>query len=138
MKKGERPCSISDGFEVTFSDDCGYTQKWFRDSCCIQMKFIIRGNQLKKLGKEYNAEASEPVSKKNTFIYHINDEVCSALDSLIGGQLVEICSDSVKNDGGNAKCHTADIYVKCPNEPNLQKLTLSASRDIDTAFDGID
>lgn len=138
VKKGENPCRISDGFEVTFSDDCQYIPGWFRDSCCIQMKFIIRGSHLKRLGKEYKSEVSTTVSKKNTFIYHINDEVRSELGKLVGGELVKTRSDSAKIDGGNVKCHEADIYVKCPNESNLRKLTLGAARDIDTSFDGID
>lgn len=138
VKKGGNPCRISDGFEVTFCDDCQYTPKWFRESCCIQMKFIIRGSHLKRLGKEYKAEASTPASKKNTFLYHINDEVCSDLGSFVGGELVKLDSDSVKMNGGNTKCHEADIYVKCPREPNFRKLSLRAARDSDTCFDGID
>ncbi len=136
VKKGVTPCRISDGFEVTFCDDCQYTPKWFRECCCIQMKFIIRGSHLKRLGKEY--KVGTPASKKNTFLYHINDEVCSDLGSFVGGELVKLDSESGEINSGNTKYHEVDIYVKCLHEPYFRRLSLRVARDSDTCFDGID
>ena len=133
VQTGEKPCRISDGFEVIFRDDCPYVPQWFRDECSIQMKFTFCGDNLAPLGKEYRAE-----DRKNTFVYHLSDETCSALQTLVGGELVGVCTNSDTTTGENIKCHEVDIFVKRSCEEAAQKLTLSVSRDTDTCFDGID
>ena len=130
---GEKSCRISDGFEVTFRDDCPYVPQWFRDECSIQMRFTIDGDNLAPLGKEYRA-----ADRKNTFVYHLSDETCSALQTLVGGELVGVCTNSDTTTGENIKCHEVDIFVKRSCEEAARKLTLSVSRDTDTCFDGID
>lgn len=126
--KGSSTYKIADGFEVTFSEDKGYVPKCFEDSDTFQMKFAIRGNYLGRLGKEY--EADDGTSPKNTFIYHISDEAAVALESFCGGEVVRI-------DGAD-KRQNISLYVKLPDKPELRKLSLNVSRDIDTCHDGID
>lgn len=133
VKLGDKPCRISDGFDVTFRDDCPYVPQWFRDECSIQMKFTIDGDNLAPLGKEYQA-----ADRKNTFVYHMSDETCSALQTLVGGKLIGVCTNSDTTTSENIKCHEVDIFVKRSCEEAAQKLTLSVSRDTDTCFDGID
>lgn len=128
IHKGSSPYVIVNGFEVTFSEDNRYVPKWFFGSDTFQMRFVIKGKHLQRLGKEYKRD--ESTADKNTFIYRIGDEAMSALESLIGGELLRV--------DGAAKCQNASLYVKCPNEPELRKLFLDVSRDIDTCFDGID
>ncbi len=138
VKKSEKPYQFSDSFEVTFCDDSQYAPKWFRDSSCIQMKFCIRGSHLKKLGKEYCAEADTNGICKNTFMYHINNEVYSELNRFVGWELVRVDCDLIQSNGNQTKCRKANIYLKCPRELNFHKLVLQAARDTDTCFDGID
>lgn len=123
--KGLSPYVIVNGFEVTFSDDNGYVPKCFEGSDTFQMRFVISEKHLERLGKEYDG-----TSPKSTFIYHISDESVSALDSLIGGVLVRF--------DGALQCQNAALYVKCPGELLLRKLSFQVSRDIDTCHDGID
>lgn len=138
IKNSEKPCRISDGFEVTFCDDALYTQKWFQNSPCIQMRAVIRGSDLKRLGKEYWRDTDAFGVSRNTFRYHMGEEVCSELKDLVGCELIGLDTGSVPMDGGRTKCHKVNIYVKHSDESDLRVVSLTADRDIDTCFDGID
>ena len=138
IKTGEKPCRISDGFEVTFCDDALYTPKWFRDSPCIQLRAVIRGSHLKRLGKEYWRDTDVFGVSRNTFRYHMDEEVCSALQDLVGCELIGLDIGSAPINDSSAKCHKVNLYIKHPNESDLRMVTLTADRDIDTCFDGID
>ena len=67
IKSSNKPCRISDGFEVEFCDDGLYTQQWFQDSLCIQMRAVIRGSNWKRLGKEYWRDADTNGVSRHTF-----------------------------------------------------------------------
>jgi len=133
IKHSPRPCLIAEGFEVTFCDDALYAPKWFETSSCFQIRAVIRGSNLKPLGKKYWRDTD-----RNTFQYHIDKEVCSALKDLVGCELVGIDAGSMPMDEETAKCHKVNIYVKHTHKSDLRIVTLVAYRDIDTAFDGID
>ena len=138
IKNGEKPCRISDGFEVTLCDDALYTPKWFRDSPCIQMRAVMRGADLKRLGKEYWRDTDAFGVIRNTFRYRMDEKVCSALQDLVGIELIGLDIGSVLINDSPAKCHKVNLYIKYPNESDLRLVTLTADRDIDTCFDGID
>ena len=132
IKNSEKTCCISDGFEISFCDNALYTQKWFRDNPCIQMRAVVRGSDLKRLGKQYCSDS------RNTFRYHMDDVMCSALKDLVGQELIGLDTDSTAVDDQVTKCHKVNIYIKHPSKCNLRMVTLTADRDIDTCFDGID
>lgn len=138
IKSGEKPCRISDSLEVAFYDHALYTQKWFQNSPCIQMRAVIRGSHLKRLGKEYWRDTDAFGVSRNTFRYHMGEEVCSELKDLVGCELIGLDTGSVPMDGGRTKCHKVNIYVKHSDESDLRVVSLTADRDIDTCFDGID
>ena len=123
---------ISDNFEISFYDEALYTPKWFQDSPCLQMRAVIRGSNLKPLGKKYWRD-----KYRNTFQYHIADEVCSALKDLVGCEFVGLDVGSVPNEE-LTKSHKVNIYIKHPQKTDLCMVSLTANRDMDTAFDGID
>ena len=138
IKNSEKPCCISDGFEISFCDNALYTPKWFCDSPCIQMRAVIRGSDLKRLGKQYWSDTDVLGTSKNTFRYHMDDAVCSALKDLVGQELIGLDTDSIAVDDKVTKCHKVNIYIKHPNKSDLRAVSLTADRDIDTCFDGID
>ena len=123
---------ISDNFEISFYDEALYTPKWFQDSPCLQMRAVIRGSNSKPLGKKYWRD-----KYRNTFQYHIADEVCSALKELVGCEFVGLDVGSVLNEE-LTKSHKVNIYIKHPQKTDLCMVSLTANRDMDTAFDGID
>ncbi len=138
IKSGEKPCLISDGFEVAFCDDALYTQKWFRDSPCIQMRAVIRGSNLKRLGKEYWRDEDVLGVSRNTFRYHMDEEVCFALKDLVGCELIGLDTGSIHMNDGRTKSHKVNLYIKHLDESDLRMVSLTADRDTDTCFDGID
>lgn len=138
IKSGDKPCRISDGFEVAFCDDGLYTQKWFQDSPCIQMRAVMRGSNWKRLGKEYWKDTDTNGVSRNTFRYRIDEEVGSALKDLAGCELIALDTGSVPVNNGRAKCHKVNLYLKHPDESDLRMVSLAAARDTDTSFDGID
>lgn len=138
IKNSEKPCRISDNLEVTFCDNALYAPKWFRDSPCVQMRAVIRGSDLKRLGKDYWRDTDALGVSRNTFIYHIDEEMCSALKDLVGGELIELDTGSMLVDNRRAKSHKVNIYIKRPDESDLCMVSLTADRDTDTCFDGID
>ena len=133
IKSSEKPCCISDNFEISFYDEALYTPKWFQDSPCVQMRAVIRGSNLKRLGKKYWRD-----KYRNTFQYHIADEVCSALKDLVGCEFVGLNVGSMSVNNELTKSHKVNIYIKPPNESDLRMVSLVAARDMDTCFDGID
>ena len=133
IKNSEKPCCISDNFEISFYDEALYTPKWFQDSPCVQMRAVIRGLNLKPLGKKYWRDKD-----RDTFQYHIADEVCSALKNLVGCEFVGLDLDSTLVNDEPTKSHKVNIYIKHPSESDLCMVSLTADRDMDTAFDGID
>ena len=138
IKNSEKPYCISDGFEVVFCDYALYTQKWFQDSPCIQMRVAIRGSNLKRLGKEYWREPNFFGVSRNTFRYHMDKDVCSTLQDLVGCELIGLDISSIPMHDRPIKCHKVNIYIKHPDESDLRMVSLMADRDIDTCFDGID
>ena len=138
IKNSENPCRISDDFEVTFCDNALYAPKWFQDSPCIQMRAVIRGSTLKRLGKEYWRDTDVFGTSRNTFRYHMDEEVCSALKDLVGCELIGLDTGSMPMNNSPTKCHKVNIYIKRPVESDLCMVSLTADRDIDTCFDGID
>ena len=133
IKNSEKPCCISDNFEISFYDEALYTPKWFQNSPCVQMRAVIRGPNLKPLGKKYWRDKD-----RNTFQYHVSNEVCSALKDLVGCDFVGIDIGSASINNRPIKSHKVNIYIKHPNESDLRMVSLTADRDMDTAFDGID
>ena len=138
IKSSPKPCHIVDGFEVVFCDDVLYAPRWFRNSPCIQMRAVIRGSNLKRLGKEYSRDTDALGVIKNTFTYHMDNEACSALKALVGCELVGLDIGSVSMHERPIKSHKVNIYIKYPDEPDLRIVSLTAYRDTDTCFDGID
>ena len=138
IKNSEKPCCISDNFEISFYDEALYTPKWFQDSPCVQMRAVIRGSNLKPLGKKYWRDTDALGISRNTFQYHIADQVCSALKDLVGCELIGLDAGSTLVNDEARKCHKVNIYIKHPNESDLRVVSLMADRDIDTCFDGID
>ena len=138
IKNSENPCRISDDFEVTFCDNALYVPKWFQDSPCIQMRAVIRGSNLKRLGKEYWRDTDALGVSRNTFRYHMDEEVCSALKDLVGCELIGLDTGSMPMNDRLTKCHKVNIFIKHPDESDLRIVSLTADRDIDTCFDGID
>lgn len=138
IKNSEKPCHISDGFEVTFCDNAPYAPKWFQDSPCVQMRAVIRGSDLKRLGKEYWRDTDALGVSRNTFRYHMDEEMCSALKDLVGCELIGLDIGSVPTDNRPARSHKVNIYIKHPDESDLCMVSLTADRDTDTCFDGID
>ena len=138
IKNSENPCRISDDFEVTFCDNALYVPKWFQDSPCIQMRAVIRGSNLKRLGKEYWRDTDVFGVSRNTFRYHMDEEVCSALKDLVGCELIGLDTGSMPMNDRLTKCHKVNIFIKRPDESDLRIVSLTADRDIDTCFDGID
>ena len=138
IKSSEKPCHISNDFEVTFCDNALYTQKWFLDSPCVQMRAVIRGSDLKRLGKEYWKDTDSFGASRNTFRYHMDEEMCAALKALVGCELIGLDIGSMSMDNGPTKSHKVNIYIKHPNESDLYIVSLTADRDTDTSFDGID
>ena len=138
IKNSESPCRISDNLEVTFCDNELYAPKWFQDSPCVQMRAVIRGSDLKRLGKEYWRDTDVFGASRNTFRYHIDEEVCSALKDLVGCELIGLDTGSMPMNDSLTKCHKVNIYIKRPSESDLCLVSLTADRDIDTCFDGID
>lgn len=126
-------CCICDNFEISFYNEALYTPKWFQDSPCVQMRAVIRGSNLKPLGKKYWRDRDRDI-----FQYHIADEVCSALKDLVGCEFVGLNVDSMSVKDEPIKSHKVNIYIKHPNDSSLRMVSLTADRDIDTAFDGID
>ena len=138
IKNSKKPCRISDGFEISFCDEALYTQKLFQDSSCIQMRAAIRGSHLKRLGKEYWRDTDVLGVSRNTFRYHMDEEMCSMLKDLVECELIGLDTGSMPMTEGLTKCHTVNIYLKHPDELDLRRVSLTANRDIDTCFDGID
>ena len=138
IKSSEKPCRISNDFEVTFYDDVLYAPRWFRDSPCIRMRAVIRGKNLKRLGKEYSRDTSALGVIRNTFIYHIDDTTSSALKDLVGCELIGLDIGSAPMNDRPIKSHKINIYIKQPDESDFRILSLTANRDTDTCFDGID
>ena len=138
IKSSEKPCRISDNLEVTFCDNALYAPKWFWDSPCVQMRAVIRGSDLKRLGKDYWRDTDALGVSKNTFRYHIDEGMCSALKDLVGGELIGLDVGSMLVDNRRAKSHKVNIYIKRPDESDLCMVSLTADRDTDTCFDGID
>jgi hypothetical protein len=138
IKNSENPCRISDNLEVTFCDNALYAPKWFQDSPCVQMRAVIRGSGLKRLGKEYRRDTDVFGAGRNTFRYHIDEEVCSALKDLVGCELIGLDTGSMPMNDSPTKCHKVNIYIKRPAESDLCMVSLTADRDTDTCFDGID
>ena len=138
IKNSENPCRISDNLEITFCDNALYAPKWFRDSPCIQMRAVIRGSDLKRLGKEYLKDTDVFGANRNTFRYHMDEEVCSALKGLVGCELIGLDTGSMPVNDSLTKSHKVNIYIKRPAESDLCMVSLTADRDADTCFDGID
>ena len=138
LKNSEKTCRLSDGFEVSFCDNALYPQKWFQDSLCIQMRAVIRGSDLKRLGKEYLRDTDAFGVSRNTFRYHMDEEMCSALKELIGCELVGISADPAPTNNRPVRAHQVNIYIKDSKESDLRTVSLTAYRDTDTAYDGID
>ena len=138
IKNSENPCRISDNLEVTFCDNALYAPKWFQDSPCVQMRAVIRGSDLKRLGKEYWRDTDALGVSRNTFRYHMDEEMCSTLKDLVGSELIGLDIGSMPMDNRLTKCHKVNIYIKRPNESDLCLVSLTADRDTDTCFDGID
>ena len=138
IKNSESPCRISDNLEVTFCDNELYAPKWFQDSPCIQMRAVIRGSDLKRLGKEYWKDTDVFGASRNTFRYHMDEEMCSTLKDLVGCELIGLDTGSMPMNDSPTKCHKVNIYIKRPNESDLCMVSLMADRDTDTCFDGID
>lgn len=138
IKDGQKPYCVADNFEITFSDDMLYTPKWFQNSPCIQMRAVIRRSNFERLGKEYWKDTDVFGVCRNTFRYHIDNEVCSELKDLAGCELIGIDADSMPINDGLTKCRKVNLYIKHPDESDLRMVVLTADRDIDTCFDGID
>ena len=138
IKNSEKTCRLSDGFEVSFCDNALYPQNWFHDSLWIQMRAVIRGSDLKRLGKEYLRDTDALGVSRHTFRYHMDEEMCSALKDLVGCKLIGLDSGSAPMNDGVIKSHNVNIYIKHPDESELRMVSLTAYRDIDTAYDGID
>lgn len=138
IKNSEKPCCISDGFEVVFCDDALYTPRWFQDSPCIQMRAVIRGSNLKRLGKEYSRDTDVLGVIRNTFTYHMDNEVSSALKALVGCEFVGLEPTPMSVNDRKIKSHKVNIYIKHSDEPDLRIVSLTSDRDTDTCFDGID
>ena len=138
IKDSETPCRISDNLEITFCDNALYAPKWFWDSPCVQMRAVIRGSDLKRLGKEYWIDTDALGVSRNTFRYHMDEEMCSALKDLVGGELIRLDIGSMPMDNSLTKAHKVNIYIKRPDESILYMISLTAERDTDTCFDGID
>ena len=141
IKNSEKPCRISDNLEITFCDNALYAPKWFQDSPCVQMRAVIRGSDLKRLGKEYRKDTDVFGASRNTFRYHMDEETCSALKDLVGRELIGLDIGSAPADNGPAKAHKVNIYIKYikrPDGSDLCMVSLTADRDTDTCFDGID
>lgn len=138
IKSSKKTFCISDGFEVSFCDDALYVPKWFQDSPCIQLRAVIRGSNLKRLGKEYWRETDAFGISRNTFQYHMGEDVCSALKDLVGCELIGLNGGSMPMNDELIKCHKVNIYIKHPDESYLREVSLTADRDTDTCFDGID
>lgn len=136
LTQSKTPCQLSDGFEVTFSDDSQYTPRWFQENNCFQMHFVISASHLKRLGKEYQTEISSTGAKKAVFLYHISDDACADMNGLVGGKIFKIYSDCFTSNGDQIKCHNAEFFIKSASGD--QKLSICVSRDIDTCFDRID
>jgi hypothetical protein len=64
--------------------------------------------------------------------------VCSALKDLAGCELIGIDAGSMPMNDGLTKCRKVNLYIKHPDESDLRMVFLTADRDIDTCFDGID
>ena len=138
IKNSDTTYRLSDGFEVSFCDNAPYTQKWFQDPPCFQMRAVIRGTDLKRLSKEYWRDKDAFGVSRNTFRYHMDEEVCSALKDLVGCELIGLDTGFMPMTYRLTKAHKVDIYIKHPDESDLRTVTLTADRDIDTYFDGID
>ena len=138
IKNSEKPCRISDNLEITFCDNALYTPKWFQDSPCVQMRAVIRGSDLKRLGKEYRKDTDVFGASRSTFRYHMDEETCSALKDLVGCELIGLDTGSMSVDNIPEKSHKVIVYIKRPNESDLYTVSLTADRDTDTCFDGID
>lgn len=138
IKNSKKPYCIADKFEITFCDDMLYTPKWFQVSPCIQMRAVIRGSDFKRLGKEYWKDTDAFGVYRNTFRYCMDEEVCSALKDLIGCELIGIGAGSIPVNDGLTKCRKVNLYFKHSDESDLRMILLTADRDTDTCFDGID
>ena len=138
IKNSQKTYCIADDFEIDFCDDMLYTPKWFQDSPCIQMRAVIRGSNFKRLGKEYWKDTDVFGVCRNTFRYHIDNEVCSALKDLTGCELIGIDAGSMSVNDGLTKCRKVNLYIKHPDESDLRMVFLTADRDRDTCFEGID
>jgi len=138
VKSDEKPCRISNGFEVTFCDRALYAPKWFRDLPCIQMRAVIRGAALQRLGKEYWRNTDASGTSRNTFRYHMDEATCSALKNLVGCELIGLDTGAAPSNGKSTKCHQVNIYIKHPDQSDFRTVSLTADRDIDTGYDGID
>jgi hypothetical protein len=64
--------------------------------------------------------------------------VCSALKDLAGCELIGIDAGSMPMNDGLTKCRKVNLYIKHPDESGLRMVFLTADRDRDTCFDGID
>ncbi len=138
IENSEKPCRISDNLEVTFCDNALYAPKWFQDSPCVQMRAVIRGSDSKRLGKEYWKDTDVFGVSRNTFRYHMDEEVCSALKDLVGCEFIGLDIGSMPMNDSLTKSHKVNIYFRHPNESDLCMVSLTADRDTDTCFDGID
>ncbi len=135
IKEGEAPWSPIDGMEVTFAEDGAYIPAWFGPSC-LQMRFTVKGDHLKHLGKEYRAKAGTP--PKDTFIYHVDENTLAQLQGLVGAKPVDITLTSPINGATHPLFRAVDIVVKSAAEACYRKVSLRVARDMDTCHEGID
>ena len=99
---------------------------------------VIRGSNWKRLCKEYWRDADANGVSRHTFRYHMDEAVCSALKDLAGCELIGLDAGSIHMNDRRTKSHKVNLYIKHPNESDLRVVSLTADRDTDTSFDGID
>ena len=133
VKEGEAPYSPIDGIEVTFVEDGTCVPAWFRPSC-LQMRFTVKGDHLKRLGKEYCARWGTP--PKDTFIYHMDESILAQLQELVGAELIEVTL--AFPIAQSPLFRAVDIVVKRASGNGYRKVSLRVARDLDTYHEGID
>ncbi|MBQ7339076.1 MAG: hypothetical protein IJW40_11585 [Clostridia bacterium] len=135
VKEGEAPYAPIDGMEVTFAEDGTCVPAWFGPSC-LQMRFTVKGDRLKRLGKEYHAQGG--TLAKDTFIYRVEESKLAQLQGLVGRELIGVTLASPINGAPSPLFHAVDFVVKSASEDGYRKVSLRVARDLDTCHEGID
>jgi len=133
VKAGEAPYVPIEGMEVIFAEDGACVPAWFRPSC-LQMRFTVKGDRLKRLGKEYRPQAGAP--SKDTFTYRVDDGKLAQLQGFVGMELMGVTLASPIAQ--SPLFRAVDIFVKSASEDGGRKVSLRVARDLDTCHEGID